>query len=731
MLLLMPLTGIYGQVDLSFTLEEIFLDQSFTLGAAGQPDWMPDGKSYVNLNRSKEILYVKKVTDGDSVTIADLRDIGELTGTGARINRYFISDDGSMVLYETTARTGNKPAVRYFYKKIGSGKYSEMITGLDGKRVTNPGFSPDNRYVSYIYQSDIYIYDTKKGESERLTTDGSQHIINGNAAHRFASVLNRPGYQWSPDSRRIAFIRFDTKGVGVFKMINNTDSLYPKIVEFEHVKPGEPLPEVKLLVKNVIDKSETVLWEGDAERFSYVTWYRWLTKNELLVNMLNRNQNNLNIVKMNIATGEDKVIWHDRDEAFLMPFDIYFTAGNKSFLTLSEKESWRHLYLVDTRTGEEKPVTMGDFDVESIEGIDIDNQYVYFIASPETAIYRYLYRVSLRDGTDPVRVSPADKGVHTYHIAPGGRYAFHSYSTMDTPPVATLEDLLNQKVLTVLQDNRQLKNQLSQKQISKTEFIKVDLGNNIKLDAWMIKPPDFDPSKRYPLITHVYSMPGNAVVRDRWLHNNYLWYQLLAQRGFVVMNIDSRGTPSLYGREWRKSIYLRHGILPSDEQAQAVKKIISEYPFIDGERVGIYGWSGGGLVSLLQILRYPDVYKAAIPGAYITNHRYYHAGFTERFLGLPQDNPEAYELTAALNYAGGLKGDLLLIHGTGDDNVHYQNTELLIKRLVEEKKRFYVIPYPNITHDVKKDAATYFHLFKTYLEFFTDRLMNSPERMNE
>jgi dipeptidyl-peptidase-4 len=730
-LLYLPVNKLPGQEHRMFTLEEIFLDQRFTSGPDGISDWMPDGNHIINVNPANDRIFITDVNSAVADTVVRLRDISGLVRPNARIGRHFLSDDGKMILFEVTERSVNKLNIRYFIKGIESEGYSEMVDGIAGKRLLNPAFSPDNMYISYIIESDIYIYDLRKGKSERLTTDGSRHIINGNSTVSFASVMTTPGYKWSPDSREIAFIRFDTEKVGVFKMINNTDSIYPRIIEFQHVKPGENLPGIRLIVKNIDDGSEEVICEGPSEAFCYVTWYGWIGKNELLVKQLNRNQNRLNIVRANVTTGNSRIIWSDSDDAFLMPFEMFFTAGGRSFLALSEKEGWRRLYLIDTETGEERCITKGDYDVESIEGIDKENRLVYFIASPDNAIYRYLWRVSLNNDSDPVNISPGKKGVHTYDIAPNGKYAYHSYSTMDTPPVTTLENLRNQKVLRVMQDNHRLRELLSEKLISKTEFIKIDIGNNITLDAWMIKPPDFNPSKKYPLITHVYSMPGNAVVRDRWLQNNYLWYQLLAQRGFIVMNIDSRGTPSLYGRDWRKVIYLKHGILPSDEQALAVKKIIRDYPCVDSSRIGIYGWSGGGLVSLLQILRYPDIYKVAIPGAYITDHRMYHAGFTERFLGLPQDNPEAYDLTAAVNYAGGLKGDLLLIHGTGDDNVHYQNTELLINKLVDEGKRFFVIPYPNISHDVKRDQDTYYHLFDTYLWFFTTRLAGTSERMND
>ncbi len=730
-LLIIPGRELYGQRGEKITLDEIFLEQKFVAAPAGITDWTPDGKGNIVMTPGRERVAVKDAATGREETIIDMGDLTKSSGPELRLSQFFLSDDGKMIVIEAVGRREGERHYSYFFKRCGGDEYTMVNGEGHGKRVMNLQFSPDNRYISYVYRSDIYIYDTVTGKGERLTTDGSQQVANAGSSEKIAPVLNMMGYRWSPDSRKIAYTRLDSRDVGIFRMINNTDSVYSRVTGFRHVKPGTTLPQVRLMVKDIADRSEKVIWQGPEERFSYVTWYGWTGRDELLVRLMNRNQNDLQISSNNVVTGRRRVVWEDRDEAFLMPFEMIFTKGKKSFLALSEKESWRYLYLVETKSGKERALTSGDFDVESIAGFDREKETVYFIASPESAIHRYLYKVSLKEGSRPVKVSPDRRGVHTYDIAPGAQYAFHTFSTMATPPVTSLIKLSDHSVLRTLQDNQALNERLKEKELSKPHFIKIDIGDGIQLDAWWIKPPDFDSLKKYPLITHVYSMPGNAVVRDHWLHNNYMWYQLMAQKGFIVMNIDSRGTPSLYGRDWRKVIYLKHGLIPSDEQAMAVKKMTTDYPFIDSRRVGIFGWSGGGLVSLLQILRYPDIYQVAIPGAYISNHRNYHAGFTERFLGLPQDNPEAYDLTAAMNYAGGLKGDLLLIHGTGDDNVHYQNTEVMIKRLVEEKKRFFVIPYPNITHNVKADRATYFHLFDMYTWFFSSRLSGDITRMNE
>ncbi|MEQ8423598.1 MAG: prolyl oligopeptidase family serine peptidase, partial [Cyclobacteriaceae bacterium] len=305
---------------------------------------------------------------------------------------------------------------------------------------------------------------------------------------------------------------------------------------------------------------------------------------------------------------------------------------------------------------------------------------------------------------------------------PSAKWAFSSFSTFDSPPVTTLVSLPDHKVKEIINSNEKLVAKLKVINPSPVAFEKVDIGEGISLDAWTIKPPDFDPAKKYPVIFNVYSMPAAQTTQDSWKGGNYLFYQLLARNGFIVMGIDGRGTPVLSGREWRKCIYKKHGILPSDDIAKATRVLIDKHSYIDAKRIGVFGWSGGGLMSLLLILRYPDLFQAAVPGAYISNHRYYHAGFTERFMGTPQDNPEAYEETAVLTYAENLKGDLLIMHGTGDDNVNYQNTELLVNKLIEMKKRFAVVPYPNRSHGLREGINTHYHRYDTYLWFFTEHL---------
>ncbi len=659
--------------------------------------------------------------------------VSVLGSSDFRVTHYCLSQDGSLLLIRLGYTAEGEKKSGYWIKDFADNKIVAAKLIPSEVPVLNPAFSPDNRKLAFVSGRDIWVYDIKKGKLTRATFSSDQQIINGDCNEwQFTSVLNTRGFKWSPDSRRIAFISFDVSGVKEFKMINYTDFLYPEIISFQHVKPGEKIPVTRIGIVNC-DGSDPI-WT-DTKHLTgdrYITWFGWNEfSGDLYIQYLNRKQNELAIVSESDHGGKDNLVWHDSDPTFLLPFDLTWVNNNRSFIAVSERDGWRHLYKVDLAGANIKCITPGDYDIESISGYDAQNDILYFNGSINSAIHRYLYAIST-DGAGVLRrITPEGLvGVNSYIVSPCSRWAFHVFSAMNNPPVTTLVSLPSHNTIKVLEDNSELRSKLAGVKISDPEFIKIDIGEGVVLDSWLIKPGDFDPSMKYPVIFNVYSMPAGQFVQDKWMNNNYLWYQYMAQHGFVIMNIDSRGTPSLYGREWRKIIYKKHGILPSDDHARAVKEIIKKYSFIDSDRVGIFGWSGGGLMSLLQILRYPDLYNVAIPGAYLSDHRLYEAGFTERFLGLPSENSEAYDLTSALTYVGQLKGDLLLVHGTGDDNVHYQSTEMLINKLVKEKKRFFVIPYPNINHNVETDSLTWYHLYDMYSWFFSTQLSKDGKRMN-
>ncbi len=350
---------------------------------------------------------------------------------------------------------------------------------------------------------------------------------------------------------------------------------------------------------------------------------------------------------------------------------------------------WKHLYKISINGNEIALLTPGNFDVVSIQSIDEKNGVIYFVASLDYATQRYLYRTSLEGSGEIVRITPDQlSGTHSYNISPNSQWAFHTYSSYDIPPITELISLPDHTSIVLLNDNESLHTNVSKLKKNSVEFFQISISEDDELDAWLVKPYNFDPQKRYPLLLYLYGGPAAQTVLDRWSGSRYLWHQMLAQEGYLVMSIDNRGTPAPRGRDWRKVIYKKIGILDTSDQAKALRSVLLERSYIDPERIGIWGWSGGGTMSLNQIFRYPDLYKTAIAVAPVTDLRLYDTIYQERYMGLPDENSYEYTIGSPIAFAENLEGNLLIIHGTGDDNVHYQNTEVLVNELVRNNKHF-------------------------------------------
>ncbi|MBK6496151.1 MAG: DPP IV N-terminal domain-containing protein [Gemmatimonadetes bacterium] len=709
------------------TIERIFTKREFATAPAGWQPWLDDVRGSTRLEPSRQasglVDLVATTAAGVRTTLVAATELVPLGGSRPlRIVSYALSAGHSRLLFSATGAPASGSEATWWVMDLGSRQLTQVgASGLPG-RVVAPQLSPDGSHVAYASDHNLYVEAVATSIRRQLTQDGSPTRINGDSPRPFAAVNNTKGFRWSPDGSRLAYVQFDMVGVRSVLMVNNVDFLYPQVDSFQHVKPGATLPASRVGVVS-IDGGATSWVElpGDP-RMNYLTTVEWAASaSELVVQQFDRHQNRMTVFLMTLPTGSPRAILTETDPAFLDPVSIQWIGGGRHFLWMTERDGWRHVYRHDRDGSQPLLVTRGNFDVASIERIDEAGGWLYYLASPDNAIYRYLYRTRLDGSGMPERVTPTGApGTHSYSISPSGQWAFHSYSRFDTPPVSEVVALPTHRVVRTVQDNAALRARLDAVARAPYEFLKVDIGNGVRLDAWCIKPPDFDPSKQYPVIFHEYSMPGGQFVTDSWKGDNYLFYLMLAQRGFVVMAVDSRGTPSLYGRAWRKIIYQNHGILPSDDIAAAAKVLLAERPYLDAKRVGAYGWSGGGLISMLLLLRHGDVFKAAVPGAFISDHRYYEAGFTERYLGLPQESPAAYDKAAALRYAKNLTGDLLILHGTADDNVHYQNMELMVDALIATGKHFAVVPYPNRSHGMAEGINTKAHQHDTLLWFFTE-----------
>ncbi len=694
---------------------------SFRSKSPSSAVWLREEVGYTKIENERRTLVLYKPGDNIRSELMSMEAIDNGDSTSVILNYQFSPDESKVLL---TLRIGEN-RVYYILDRA-----DESITKLDIERYSKdiqlPKISPDNNHLSFIYEANIFVYNIDKREVIQLTKDATDKIINATSSVRFASVGSTREYQWSPDSRYIAFNQFNTEGVRSFFIINNLDSIYSTVNEFQYVKPGETLPYVRTGVIEVSTKKTTWLSTEEDPRNSYITHIVWNpNSNKLFIQQMNRKQNIMNVLSADIESGTTEQIFTESEDTFLEPFNLQWINDGQKFLWMSENDGWRHIYTISADGKNKQLITPGDFDVSHLIGADQFNEWVYFEASPKNTTHNYGYRVKVEGSGSLEKLTPEDFiGTNHYQVSPNGKWAFRSFSRFDTPWEETLIRLPNHTEVKIIEDNAELVRKIEAINPSPVEYSKVKIEDGVALDSWVIKPSNFDPEKKYPVILHVYSMPAVKMTNDSWKSNHYFFYQLLAKKGFIVMGIDGRGTPSLEGRAWRKSIYLKHGVLPADDIAKATQIMLKERPFMDPERIGVYGWSGGGLMSLMLIFRHPEIFNTAIAGAYLSHHKYYYAGFTEKFLGLPQENADAYEETAVLNYAKNLKGNLLLIHGTGDDNVHYQNTEALINKLIEEKKRFVVLPYPNRTHNMAQGKNTKYHQLDTYYWFFTEHLMS-------
>ena len=716
LLLLLVFGSATAAGDSLLTLDRIFESDEFASVEATPPRWLRDGTGWVELEENNILL--RDPESGE----AELLVPGErLVTPGSKrqiqVERFTWSKDRKRFLLTTEGEAGTWA--------LDTSKWSLRRVGPDLGPLSDEHLSPDGRLAAYVAGRDLYVEDLSSGKIKRLTKSGSETIVNATSEGVYTG-LSTSGLRWSPDSQRIAYIQFDIEGVKSFTLINYTDSLYPQTRSFPHVKPGETLPGVRTGVVRISGGKTTWLEIPGDRRNHYLRQLEWAANaSELVVQQINRQQNAVEVFLADAQSGKVRSVLQEEDSAWVEPQPVRWLEDGRQFLWMSERDGWRRLYLQSREGGTPKPLTPAEMDLLSLEGVDHDRGWVYFTASPDNPTQRYLYRAPTDGSVETERVSPNDlSGTHTYSISPDARWAFHTYSTIESPPVTGMIKLPEHRPVRVITDNSALRASVDELRIRSPEFLQVDLGDGVELDAWMILPPDFSPSVRYPVLFHVYGMPARQTVLDRWGGRRYLWHQMLAQRGYIVMSVDNRGTPAPKGRAWRKIIHLRHGVLPAHDQAAALRSLLRERSYLDPSRVGVYGWSGGGLMSTQLILRYPKLYSTAMAGAGITHHRFYHAGFTERFLGLPQDNPEVYEETATVNLAGNLEGNLLLIHGTGDSNVHYQTTETLINALIEAKKRFTMMAYPNRDHGIVGRAQR--HLYDLYTWYLEENMPAGP-----
>ncbi|GAA5507484.1 dipeptidyl aminopeptidase 4 [Novipirellula caenicola] len=638
----------------------------------------------------------------------------------------FSSDESKLLIFTNSKRVWRRNTRGdYWVFDVATQKLKQLGGDAAPSTLMFAKFSPENLRVSYVCNNNLYVQDIDSLQIAQLTDDGSAETINGTSDWVNEEELAiRDAYRWSPDGTAIAFWQFDTTGVGRFHLIDNTRGIYPQITTFPYPKVGEKNSATRLGVVRI--DSGNITWldvPGDA-REHYLPQMEWTPAgDQILLQQMNRLQNTNRVMLANPENGKTQTVFTDTDETWLENENpVRWIDDGNAFVWLSERDGWRHAYRVSRDGTQVTKITAGDYDVLEIEAIDAKAGWLYFAASPDNPTQRYLYRVKL-DGSDLTQLSPQDQqGWHTYAISDDGQWAVHTYSTFNTPPVVKLIRLDDHSVVRVLSDNAKLRERLAELNTPTSEFFRVDIGDGLQLDAWCLKPPQLDETKKYPLLVHVYGEPHGQTVKDVWQGARGLWHAMLAQQGYVVVSIDNRGTRSPRGREWRKCIYRKIGVIAPEEQAAAVRALLAKWSYLDPKRVGVWGWSGGGSMSLNAIFRYPDLYSTAIAVAPNANQLLYDSIYQERYMGLPDDNAENYRLGSPLTYASQLEGNLLIVHGTGDDNGHYQGTEYLINELIANNKQFSVMPYPGRSHAINEGTNTVRHFYSVLTHYFNEHL---------
>jgi dipeptidyl-peptidase 4 len=676
-------------------------------GAGPSGRWVDGGQGYERIERNpngdSEIARYDTATGKRDVVMPAERLTPPPLGRPLQFSEYVSSADGKRLLVAVNPRRVMIRKTAYDYWVLDKTDNSWHKLGGNSGGLLYAKLSPDGTRAAYVRENNLYLEEIRGGAIRQLTSDGTSMIINGTSDWVYEEEFYlRDGFQWSPDGQRIAYFQFDQSGVPEFALINYTDTLYPAITQYPYPKAGQTNAAVRIGV--VAASGGPTRWieaPGDP-RNTYIPRLDWAANSqEVIFQHLNRLQNTNDMLLADAGTGKVRRMFRDQDAAWVDVNDAFvWLEQGKHLLFTSERDGWRHAYAV-SREGEARLITNGPFDLVSISAVDEAGGWLYYIASPENATQRYLYRSRLDGGSKPERVTPADApGTHTYNISPDGRWAFHLYSRFDTPGVSDLIRLPDHKTVRMLQDNAELKAKVAPMLAGRTEILQVDIGEGVKLDGWLIRPGRFDPSKKYPIIVNVYGEPAATTVNDGWGGAGRLLLAALADDGYLLASFDNRGTPSPKGRAWRKVIYGSVGVLASKEQAAALRALAASRPYVDLTRVGVFGWSGGGSMTLNLMFRSPELYKVGVAGAPVPDQTLYDSIYQERYMGLPQDNPEGYKAGSPLTFAQGLEGKLLIIHGTGDDNVHFQGTQRLLNKLIELNKQFSFMEYPNRSHGI-------------------------------
>ncbi|MCC4214524.1 S9 family peptidase [Leeuwenhoekiella parthenopeia] len=707
------------------TLDRIYNSGEFNADRARSISWINEGDAFVtieNENGNDQLIKYESKSNERSVFLSANALTPEGANQALNVADFSLSNDESKVLiFTNTSRVWRSNTKGdYWVYDFDTQKLKQLGTQLPASSLMFAKFSDSNEHVAYVSGFNLYEENFNTGNVTQLTQDGNGDIINGTFDWVYEEEFGaRDGFRWSPDGEHIAYWQLDASEIGTFYMINTTDSVYSKPIPLQYPKAGYDPSSAKVGIVNTETKETSwIPVPGDPVQH-YIPAIQWIDADLLLIQQLNRKQNTLKIYTFKPSTQSIKNVYTETEDTWVdLQYpdvsanqwgqnDLLLTEDKDAFLRMTENDAWRHIYKVDLKTGKKTVLTPGDYDVAAF--YTANAKKVFFSASPEDPAQRYLFEASLSGKGKPKRLTPAEyEGINTYQIAPNGAFAIHNHTDANTPTTTRLISLPDHKTIKVLVANTALKEKLARLDLPETDFFQVETEDGIVVEGRITKPTNFDPAQKYPVLFHVYGEPWGQMATDNFIG---MYNIFLAQNGFVIINLDNRGTPSLKGSDWRKSIYRKVGVVNSRDQAMATKKLLNDWSFLDADRVSVWGWSGGGSMTLNLMFRYPEIYKTGMSVAPVANQLFYDNVYQERYMGLPQENKEDFVEGSPATYAKNLEGNLLIVHGTGDDNVHYQNMEFLVNELIANNKQFTMMAYPNRSHGIYEGANTRRHLY--------------------
>ncbi len=684
---------------------------------------MNDGEHYTSINFGNKSWSIDKYSFKTYEKAGTIVSSSDIEGEFIIPEGYELNNDETKLLIETEVRPVYRRSYTAVYYIFDT--FTKKLTKVSDDPIMHAELSPDGNKVAYVKDNNIYYMMIESGKVVQVTTDGEYNkIINGSADWVYEEEFAiSKAFEWSPKGDKIAYIKYDETEVKEFQMAMY-GNLYPDQYTFKYPKAGEKNSIVEVFIYRLDDKISRPLNAMEGQEL-YVPRINWTSNNnELLVQTLNRHQNELNYViysndpmgpPQKIHQYDKKIVYSEKSKTYIEIDDnLIFTEDGKSFIRTSEKNGYNHIYKIGF-DGSSTQVTKGEWDVIEFKGLDSKKGIIYYVSAEEGAMYQSLYSVKL-DGSKKTKLS-TKKGNNDAHFSTGMKYYINFYSNSNTPSYITLHNAKG-KELKVLEDNDELKAGLEEFGAKKKEFFKIK-GAEGDLNAWMIKPDNFDENKEYPVYLFIYGGPGHNTVIDQYEGATYLWHCMLAQMGYIVVSVDPRGT-MYQGEAFKKSTYLQLGKLETEDMI-ASAKWLAKQSWVDGDRIGVQGWSYGGYMSSLCMTKGADHFKMGIAVAPVTNWKFYDSIYTERFMRTPQENEKGYEENSPINHVEKLKGPYLLVHGSADDNVHHQNTMEMITALVAANKQFDLFIYPNKNHGIY-GGNTRLHLFTKMTKFVQDNL---------